>query len=217
MESRLSYKRQITAANDEGEGPVLSKKSKRQQQQQVEVPRLGAGSSARGQSSSGVQSSSGTTITAPLQPPEQDHTNGLPRQMDVPHSQVNYTVGSFVLVRVENDKRASSPAQFFWVAKVLDVVSNTEETFARKLKVHWYDVSGKGSNHLDRRLCQFQPCYSPRSSSKRRKTVKNKKPTRADLSQPWTDIIDTDAVLVNFPSLTRRNTLPLNAQKQVPH
>lgn len=129
-----------------------------------------------------------------------------------PFTKVIYDVGSFVLVRPENDDDRSTGS--FWTAKILAVEHQDNETFVRRLRVQWYDVH-RDHRSTDRRMAPFFPMYQP-LQTKRKASGKTRSHSRAELQQPWVDVIDTDSVLVSFPSLTRRNTLPLNAQKKIP-
>ena len=122
-----------------------------------------------------------------------------------PFTKVVYDVGSFVIVRPE----VGVHTETFWLGKIIEAICDNSETFVRRLKVHWYDVSQHCST-TDRRMAPFHPCYEKSNSH-------NKKPSsRRQTNIPWTDEIDTDSVLVSFLSLTRRNTLPLSALKKIP-
>lgn len=194
-----------------------------------------AASSEKLSESLSAASSGATTKTAPLQPhieqlehisnpvsTGQAQTPAEPNNVqnitnhpqvqntDAPYSRVQYEVGSFVLVRPDSTSANSGPC--FWVAKVLAAVTADGESFVRNLKVHWYDERKDSGDHLDRRLSQFYQCYK-QTSSKRRKLRRGQNSSAARVQEQWTDVIDTDSVLVSFPSLTKRNTLPLSAQK----
>lgn len=142
------------------------------------------------------------------QQPQPQTQQAPPKQTtSKPFTTVNYQAGSFVLVRPENVDITHSDN--FWLAKVLSVIRETDESFVRHLKVQWFDVY-RDNKKSDRRLAPFYPCYHP-VKSKRKRTL-----SCSDRQQPWTDVIDTDSVLVSFENLTRKNTLPLAAQKKIP-
>ncbi len=130
-------------------------------------------------------------------------------KMEAPSSKVTYDIGSFVAIR-KDDVSNNDDGSPFWIAKIVDVFSKPGETFARRLKVHWFDTqtNRKDENPL---ICRFFPCYNSRTqnASKRRKL------TRSDLQIAWTDIVDTDVVVLVFDGLTKRNLLPLSVQKRL--
>ncbi len=130
-------------------------------------------------------------------------------RIQAPSSKVTYNVGSFVATR-KDDTLCDTTHPSFWVAKIVDVFTNPGETFARKLKVHWFDTQ-ENKNDENLLISAFYPCYNSRS----RDSKKKRKTNRSDLQVAWTDTIDTDAVIMMFDGLTKRNRLPLCVQKRL--
>lgn len=128
-----------------------------------------------------------------------------------PFTKQTYDVGSFVLVKPES---SASDNERFWVGKVVAVVTKPGETFARHLRVHWYDNDAR-EKRTDLAQSKFFPYYNE-APSKKRKLYRTNAVPRSDLRDPWIDLVDTDSVLVAFPALTRRHTLPLSAKKKIP-
>ncbi len=54
-----------------------------------------------------------------------------------PESRFTYEVGTFVAIQSDEDQTTSS----FWIGKVLQTEGNSNESFIRKLKVHWFNPS----------------------------------------------------------------------------
>ena len=123
-----------------------------------------------------------------------------------PISRVTYSVGSFVAVLTDstNSQRVS---ENFWLGQVVDIVTQPRHTYAKQVKVHWFD-SNKPDDALQ---SQYYPCYQISS----KQNWRGRKVSRRKLQVPSTDFVDTDAVLVSFDKLTTRKFLPLCVQKKL--
>lgn len=78
----------------------------------------------------------------------------------------------------------------FWVARILEVDEQSSQ-----LLVHWYDAQSS-PNPLS---TKYTPSY-----------VRSK-----NGCVPWTDNVPDESVIVNFESLTKSKTLPMNVRKQL--
>ncbi len=125
-----------------------------------------------------------------------------------PISRVTYSAASFVAVRTE-ENGISNQGKVFWIGKVLSTENESGETYAKKLKVHWYDATSKE----DPLSSHYHPCYN--TAKKQSTCGSTKKVARRKLQQSFVDIIHTDTVIVSFQSLTKRHTLPLTVQKKL--
>lgn len=132
--------------------------------------------------------------------------------MNAPDNTFDYDVGSFVLVR--SDDNAAVSNKCFWVAKVLGVLKNNGTNYATNIKVHWYDRDANSEPNADPFNVKYSPCYGA-PKKKRQKQSDSVKPTRRDLKVPHHDEIHTDTVLVHFPALTRNRMIPLATQKKL--
>ena len=133
-------------------------------------------------------------------------------ELDEPISKVSYSIGSFVIV--QHDGASNSTGRKIWVAKVVEVIQNDRYSYAKRLRVHWFDRTKKTNDGRDILQATFQPCYQE-SNKKIRKLNKVSDISRQRVEQSWCDVIDTDTVLVSFPKLTARNSLPLSVQSQL--
>ncbi len=132
-----------------------------------------------------------------------------------PKNKLTYDIGSFAVVQVERQSEGSSSASRFWVGKVTEVFKDPGETFVRQLTVHWFDRPQRQENNPDPLKVQYYPCYQSGAFGKKQRRNSKGSFVRSDLQTRWTDNVDTDAVLLTFPALTRRNTLPLSVQKKL--
>ena len=136
-----------------------------------------------------------------------------------PMNKFDYAVGSFVLVPHDgHDGASSSSNRNVWVGKVVQVLKNGNENYAQQVRVHWYDRT-KNTRDYDILQAALDPCYKPlgkkTSDKKGRKQSKKILSCRPKSDMPWYDTIHTDTVLFNFPSLTKKKTLPLAVQNKV--
>ncbi len=129
-----------------------------------------------------------------------------------PSSKFTYVLGSFVAVQpdtseAEDGEGSSQPT--FWVGKILSLTKKANESFARKLRIHWYSP-----NKIEDPL---QSEYYPLYEAKSKKTIGGnaRKLSRKELKTPWTDDIDTDAVLVSFSALTKKQQLPFSVRRKL--
>ena len=136
-----------------------------------------------------------------------------------PRTKVNYTKGSFVIVRKAQTTRDTSAekTQKFWVGKVLEVRKMKGAKFASTLWVHWYDKeespnSNESTEYLKSR---FSPCYCTPTEDPPSKKSKTSRSTKMANQTPWRDYIDTDSVEVAFDGLTKKRYIPLQAIKQL--
>ena len=147
---------------------------------------------------------------------ETGENDEIEKEIMQPSTKVDYEIDSFVVVRVkasEERKKHRLESPNWAVGRVLKILRNDGEDFARKLSIQWYDDSaGKRTEHtkID---SHFYPCYKKldKQDQKRRKTNKTV-PTRSELREKWTDEVDTDSVIISFEQLTKKNTLPRNVQ-----
>ena len=130
-----------------------------------------------------------------------------------PSTQVTYTLGHFVILKLESETNQSTGNHELGVAKIVAVEKNDGEEFARRLKVHWYDV--EESNTSGSPLSgKFFPCYN-NTEKRRRVTSLSSQNRRAPTQVPWTDIVDTDAVVITFTGLKKNRMLPVNVQNKL--
>lgn len=82
--------------------------------------------------------------------------------------------------------------------------------------MHWFTTAEDPETEQEPLLEEYYPCYKSAASSLKTKnrTSRTSVPSR-DLQIPWTDKVDTNAILTNFSGLTRQNTLPLDVQKKI--
>lgn len=128
-----------------------------------------------------------------------------------PVSRQSYELGSFVIVH--HNAPSNSNDRNIWVAQVVQVEHMENSEYAKKLKVHWFDRTAASEDGRDILQASFHPCYTP--SPKSRKISKDSLTTRQYFNEPWCDVIDTDTVLVSFPSLTKRRCLPIAVQNKI--
>ncbi len=131
-------------------------------------------------------------------------------QSEDPANKFNYVKNTFVAVRSdETSSSTQNQKKSFWIAKVMDSEKEDDESFARKLKIHWYNATDED----EPLYTSYYPYYMVKSQ--RRKGLKSRKYTRQELNIPMIDTIDTDTVLVSFDSLTTKRTLPISVQKKL--
>lgn len=128
-----------------------------------------------------------------------------------PSSKFTYVPGSFVAVQPDGDESNRCPelSSTFWIAKVVSIKKNENESFVRHLKVHWYSPQRQEAPLQS----EYYPLYETKVTKSRGGNAR--KFSRKDLKTAWTDEIDTDSVLVTFDSLTKRHLLPLAVRKKL--
>ncbi len=106
-----------------------------------------------------------------------------------------YEMNSYVAVLAETSDKMPS----FWVGKVVKVKSD-EEGVVRSMTVHWFEPYGKDGLQLDKFASKYAPSYLDKGTPKQR---------------PWTNEVETSAVLINFQSFLATRRLPSAVQKHL--
>ena len=101
------------------------------------------------------------------------------------------------------------------MAKVLEVKKSKEKEYVDSLIVHWFDNSTDVEKGTDPVLSKFFPYYTQKKATKRRKLTNSSVPPRKELQIPSSQEIHTDTVLTSFPSLTKKNKLPVQVQNHL--
>ncbi len=124
---------------------------------------------------------------------------------ETPISKVTYNLGSFVAVQASEPNEGGESK--FWIGKVTEKTYQPGQNYVSKIKVHWYD-NKENQTPLQG---QYYPCYKTgkKYSKAQARSVRRK------IQIPYNDMVDTDAVIVTFDNLTKRNRLPLAVQKKL--
>ncbi len=106
-----------------------------------------------------------------------------------------YDVGSFVAVLSESSDGHSS----FWIGKITKI-NQDKYGVVNTMMVRWYEPYARKGSSADKFVDKYAPACLDRHTSRER---------------PWTDSVDTTAVLINFSSLLRNGRLPCAVQKHL--
>lgn len=145
------------------------------------------------------------------------------KNIPAPSTTLNYEVGNFVVVKLDNsddeEQGAGDTNLEFGIGRITEVEKQKGEQFARRLRIHWYDTDSKTGNK-DPLSAKFFPCYREvtKKSDKRRKSSTLSNRTRASgTSEPWTDLVDTDTIVLTFFALKKNHGLPQSVQNKLNH
>ena len=88
----------------------------------------------------------------------------------------------------------------------VELIKRRDTNYAYKLRVRWYNRSTALNDDRDILEAVFDP-YFRDNGKKRRKDSKNSLSMKQRTDEPCIDEIDTDTILVTFPSLTKKRKL----------
>lgn len=106
-----------------------------------------------------------------------------------------YDMGSFVAVLSD----ASDGHYSFWIGRITKVHQD-QFGVVNAMVVHWYEPYARKGVVADKFADKYAPAYLDRNTSRQR---------------PWTDSVDSSAVVINFSSFLSNGRLPSAVQKHL--
>ena len=108
----------------------------------------------------------------------------------------SYDIGSFIAVLADS---AIDGHNTFWVGRITKLDQDKHHVVI-SMTVHWYEPYARSGTAVDKYSDKYAPSYIDRGTSKQR---------------PWTNTVETSAILINFSSLLQTRRLPSAVQKHL--